>query len=436
MVSLDSASQSFYNLLLILSQSILTENVYDALSQNSLRLVPIQRMKSTSPGSFEHYTEQVPYLGDIIDVSLKDRYQRKDEVLENVTNCLKDKYLISNDITGQFSSDKVIKAFLNKLYFQIYPSFKWQSEVFQIIYDQLEFELAAEEINCLLIVPLENFSLEGMDEVIIDDRISIRRIDQTYKEKHASGIFVNLWDKYNLFNIEFGIFIPFSRGINNYVSFPNDIDDKSDKVLLALRLTCSGKTQIFHKSWNVKEDSVLHHDMGVTESSNKVKLLSSEDRLILKSEDVQKLKTNFSYIINLEKSHPQEWFKLGVTLFSESYNHLVKEREMLDLIRALEIVFANSGSEISYKTSIRSSCFVGRDNEQRTEIYKNIRTLYNCRNDYVHKNKKMSLPDLKLLPAANRYLTNSLNKILANELYLLQWSSRFQVQLDNLILNK
>ncbi len=62
-----------------------------------------------------------------------------------------------------------------------------------------------------------------------------------------------------------------------------------------------------------------------------------------------------------------------------------KEEKLIDLVISLEALFSGESQELSYSIAHRAASLLGKDREQRGQIFHDIREIYNERSQIVHR---------------------------------------------------
>lgn len=70
--------------------------------------------------------------------------------------------------------------------------------------------------------------------------------------------------------------------------------------------------------------------------------------------------------------------------YSGSINH--QPEGLVDLITSLEALLSNSNDEISHKLASRSATLISRNEDERLQLFKDIKKFYGTRSNYVHGN--------------------------------------------------
>lgn len=419
----------------LLAQNILKNYLIPALNGGQVEFVAMNKQKIISKEKLEGEIEYIPLWQAIIHNCFSIYESNQDNSFKETMLLLEEQPLIKAFPNGPYSAKQVLIGFLNKLYLKLRPSLKWEESIFDELSQKFINEISSTEVEYLLIAPLENFELRDCEEIIVSDSIKIKKLDAIYKEKHLNSFGTGLpnWD---IVLSDFAIQISFRKSLTTQDNSQLEAYKACDQLLLAIRLFSPHFTQIIHKSCLTKEESIIHFGLGTSESGEKAKVYDHEMKFILCKNDELNLCDYFSQVRDIDTQLQQEWFQLALSLFSESYNHTKSERRMFDVIRALEIVFGGDGTEISYKTSLRPACFIGQTPDERKEIFKSIKKMYRCRNDYVHKNTSLDHQSVKLLFQVHRYLAQSLLKIIKEKLFLLKWDDKMPPRLDEYILDK
>ena len=95
--------------------------------------------------------------------------------------------------------------------------------------------------------------------------------------------------------------------------------------------------------------------------------------------------------------------------------------KLIDYMIAFESLYLKDNKELSYKLSIRVACFLGKDKNEKEQIFKEIKKAYNIRSKMVHgrtfnidspiKFKKRELSFEEFLVIVECHLRNSIYKL-------------------------
>ena len=89
----------------------------------------------------------------------------------------------------------------------------------------------------------------------------------------------------------------------------------------------------------------------------------------------------------LQNSQHEKKFSIPISRLGNSLRRrgsLVKEDELIDAAIALEALYEVEGAELTNKLSTRAAWFLGKNVDQRMEIHKEVKDIYNARSRVVH----------------------------------------------------
>jgi len=106
--------------------------------------------------------------------------------------------------------------------------------------------------------------------------------------------------------------------------------------------------------------------------------------------------------------------KIDVALrrFHSSYHGRFEDR-IIDQMIAFESLYLGHDSELKYRLALRVAFLLGKDNEEREDIFSNMRKAYDLRSDIVHGNRQVEISELSsIVPKTEDYLRWSIRRFL------------------------
>lgn len=107
----------------------------------------------------------------------------------------------------------------------------------------------------------------------------------------------------------------------------------------------------------------------------------------------------------------RDYIQLAFDNFESSYEIHVRNVAFLSLMNGLEALFNPGRGEIRYRISRNCAVLLGKDKQEATEIYRNVKELYGLRSSIVHSFKKISVEEEKLIELRG-YLRESIKRLL------------------------
>ncbi|MCH7619368.1 MAG: hypothetical protein IH880_06320 [Candidatus Marinimicrobia bacterium] len=203
----------------------------------------------------------------------------------------------------------------------------------------------------------------------------------------------------------------------------DDIDDNVRNIakMLLVLFRIVRLSRLFEYAQLTYTDGNGNRIISGIEYSFKSEVYAAEHELqteyIYTDEDIEKTRKIFdNFYIHLVDGQVKEGRIQSSLLFlkiaSETYYISVR---LVNMSIALESIFSTSRHELKYRISQRVAFFLGNNSPNRTEIYKNMKTIYDLRSDVVHGGvlKKDKIEKLnEYLPLLEEYLKLSIIKIL------------------------
>ena len=214
--------------------------------------------------------------------------------------------------------------------------------------------------------------------------------------------------------------------VARYVSPNIDNDDMDDNVrnvakMLLVLLRIVKLSRIIEYAQLIYAEGVRDRILSKLAYSSKSEVFTAEHELqpeyIYTENDIKKtIKIFNNFYLHLVDGQVKEgriqssllFFKIG----SETYNVNVR---LVNMSIALESIFSTSSHELQYRISQRVAFFLGNNSANRTEVYNNMKTIYNLRSSIVHGaviKKKIIKKLIEYIPLLEEYLKLSIIKIL------------------------
>ncbi|MCK4459533.1 MAG: hypothetical protein KAU52_07410 [Methanosarcinales archaeon] len=310
------------------------------------------------------------------------------------------KYLKQDESLIKKYDEQTIKKFISVLLRKIVnktESFEYNSNVFSEVYSEFESEIHAEKWTVRIIAPLINFEMddtatidvEGMKLAFknyeIDFSFKIRKIPQNEiaeflggKVKIISNICIDCY---------YWVEKDSERAPEPTSAFSPEFNDLPHailrRILTMLRLFKEGDVEL--ENYYIKPISFLPRGLqyrfvpNVLRSVYQYKLSNSgRDDFI---DFVGKIENVLSEALRKEGSDFLD--------FALRYYNFAKEREtnedkLIDYMIVFEALYLTDKAELAYRISNRVATLLGEDEQNRQEIFSNIKDSYNLRSVLVH----------------------------------------------------
>jgi hypothetical protein len=253
---------------------------------------------------------------------------------------------------------------------------KFSDDSFEDLYKELIEYIYSPKIAYTVVVPLQNFELTGADEVMIEG-LKLRKLKEEEIKvllglsggKMLGTSFLHTGFLENIYCIEKVAEIPKGSSIN-MTTLINDIED----FITTLRLFKPGKIGFnallyYPETW--KESYVA------TELFN-IPIYTSYPKYILTEPEVNELRKLWSWYKKVRGALPKN-VKLSLRWFNKSYTEREEMDRLLDLVIAFEALF-----QASDRYDLYTARFIGRDKDERKQIYKDMNELRRMRGSIAH----------------------------------------------------
>jgi len=237
------------------------------------------------------------------------------------------------------------------------------------------------------IIPLYNFEFDG-EKILFDSSISIRKCEIEEIEEIKSIVKDARDFSFVIEQIKDNIYI---------------------HVVNSLRILKFGffrTPYVLHKNINL-----VHQDFGT--------LTTGYDNYPykLKESEIKELGYIYNQIKENKKKLMQKYPSLNsaIWLFTYSVRECNHNFRLINLFNALEALFLKGGelSELSYRLSLRTAHFIGKDRKDREKIFKLIKDGYSLRSKIVHGlRKKIETKDIDFTFEVENCIRECLKKYL------------------------
>lgn len=195
--------------------------------------------------------------------------------------------------------------------------------------------------------------------------------------------------------------------------------------LYALRIGYPIRIVRFHHVMDLSKDSLGN---AISRTREREKLLKSikglitlalpmeirEQKIIRRAlKETLKLTSQDLQSIDLS-SKPNQYLRTALDYLQYSKVASQKEEKLIDLVIALEVIFSEGSHELSYRMAHRAASLLGESDQQKAELFKVVREIYNERSKIVHTGSSAYASDetLKHISRASIIVEESLEKFL------------------------
>jgi|GEM_PF-864555 len=322
----------------------------------------------------------------------------------------------------KFLGYNILGGFLMR-YVEAVGGFNYDENIFNDLYRELEEYIYTEGREIIVVAPLLNFELKGIEKIDLGDFIIRKISEDEFKmllgknalgEIHPlypyGGIFKTIWC------IELKVKCPSKRR-------SEDLTPYIEKVITTLRLFKKGS---IHYSAILDYPKVWKNHWGVS-SHGGGEIYGP--RYELTDKDIESLKAFWNKFKSLNtQNYP--FLDVSIRRFNFSYERRLPEDKLIDYITAFEALYLKGvEKELSYRLALRCACFLGKDGEERRKIFEILKSAYDARSKIVHgepiesKSFKKLLNKLNLnLPELSMQVEEYLRESIKTFLHFLQKS--------------
>ncbi len=171
------------------------------------------------------------------------------------------------------------------------------------------------------------------------------------------------------------------------VKFPNEdaVDSFQTLFCQALSLVCDSPVEIFIAFYSLEEDKSFDPPRGSSIMSNQSNPLGTP--IEVKEADIEKAKCLYERLVDLD-SNDREKLQIPIDRWAVSKTNKNWTDKIIDLGIAFEALYVpDGGGDLTYKFSIRAARHLGKDKEDRKELLKKFKQIYDCRSSAVHSGK-------------------------------------------------
>jgi len=330
----------------------------------------------------------------------------------------------------------------------------WNAEVFDRVYSRIEEFLCQDSYVSHFVSPLYSFSCHSGTSVELETGVYIRKTDNFLSSilRNQPSTIQHPLDTES-WVVDVAIKQPKSAERDSEGSYATRAGMKLRIILQSLRLLHRGKVFVGPLCFlTFPEFGSFKRNVGVILETDLTTLPSAHFGYFtlgsyeLTESEVEELKTIYGLVSKGTSRYPDS-FALALSRFNDYFGRVNELDGLLDLVIALEALFAGESQEIGYSLALRCSYFLEPDAEKRKAIFTRLRDIYDIRSYIVHgraglprKWRKLHGQDYDIAIAsvvddAEGYVRQAIRKIIADKhldkFQNLVWWRRF---LDELVL--
>ena len=333
----------------------------------------------------------------------------------------------------------------------------WDANAFDRVYSRLEGFLYQDHYASHFVSLLDSFSCDSSASVELETGVCIRKPDN-----FLSNILRN--QELNIFNIGYSLVVA-DWVVDIVIEQPKSVERESEDsyatkaiqelrtVLQSLRLLHQGRVfvgPLYHLVY--PEFAGFRHnisallDTGLTPLPLTRLSYSRSAGYQLGEQELEELKTIYKLVAKATSYYPDS-FILALGRFHDYFGRTSDIDGLLDLVIALEALFAGGNQEIGYSLALRCSYFLEPDIEKQKALFGRLRDIYDIRNSIVHGRPRLpkkwrklrgeayDLAFLSIVSDAEEYVRQAIRKIIVDK-YVdkFQNSIRWRKFLDDLVL--
>lgn len=330
----------------------------------------------------------------------------------------------------------------------------WNAEAFDRLFFRLEEFLYQDSYASHFISPLKPFSCDSSIPVELETGVCIRKPDN-FLASILRNQELNIGYSPDAADWAVDIVIEQSKSVEREAgdSYATRASKKLRMVLQSLRLLHHGKVFVGPLYYLIyPEFAGFRHNIGALLDTGLTTLPLTHLTYLtlagyqLDERELGELKTIYRLVAK-ETSYYPDSFALALSRFHDYFGRMNELDGLLDLVIALEALFAAGSQEIGYSLALRCSYFLEPDVEKRRDMFRRLRDIYNLRSSIVHgrpgppkKWRKLRGEDYEVALAlivadAEEYVRQAIRKVIVDRhLDKLKVLTHWDKFLDNLIL--
>ncbi len=329
----------------------------------------------------------------------------------------------------------------------------WKAKAFDHVYSRLEEFLYQDTYAGHFVSPLGPFSCDSSASIKLETGVYIRRPNK-FLSNILSDSELNIGYSPGIRDWVVDIIIEQPKSVQREFgdSYTTAASKKLSMALQSLRLLHQGKVfvgPLYHliypqfAGFKRNIGALLDTDLTTLPLTPSYFVLSGYQ---LRESEIKELKIIYRSMAK-GASHYPDFFELALNRFNDYYGRKSELDELLDLVIALEALFARGRQKIRASLALRCSYFLEPDIERRKALLKRLRDIYDIRSCIVHgraglpkKWRKLKGEDYEVALAsivddAAGYVRQAIRKIIADKhLDNLQNLSDWRKFLDQLVL--
>jgi len=271
----------------------------------------------------------------------------------------------------------------------------WNAGAFDRVYCKIEEFLYQDPYESHFLSPLLSFSCDSTAPVELEADVYIREPDERLLYILRNQQMVVYSSSLDNWVVDIVIKQPKPVERQSPDSYANKASGKVRTVLQSLRLLHKGKVFVGPLCYLIyPEFAGVKRNMGALHDTDMAPLPLTHPSYFridyqLGEQEVEELKTIYR-LMTKESSHYPTHFELALSRFNDYFRRTSEQDGLLDLVIALEALFAGVNQEIGYRLAIRGSYFLEEaDIKERSDTFDKLRCIYDIRSSIVHGNPKL-----------------------------------------------
>lgn len=267
----------------------------------------------------------------------------------------------------------------------------WSAEAFDRVFSKLEEFLYQDPYACHFVSPLKPFSCDSSVSVELERGVCIGKPDN-FLANILRNQELNIGYSPEAADWVVDIVIEQPKSVEREVgdSYATRASKKLRMVLQSLRLLHQGKVFVGPLYYLIyPEFAGFRRNIGALLDTGLTTLPLTHLTYLtlagyqLYERELEELKTIYRLVAK-ETSHYSDSLALALSRFHDYFGRMDELDGLLDLVIALEALFAMGSQEIGYSLALRCSYFLEPDGEKRKNLFSRLRDIYDIRSSVVH----------------------------------------------------
>ncbi len=331
----------------------------------------------------------------------------------------------------------------------------WNAEAFDRVFSRLEDFLYQDSYISHFVSPLKPFSCDSSASVELETGVCIRKPDN-FLSNILRNQELNIGYSPGMADWVVDVVIKQPKSVEREPgdTYATQASKKLRMVLQSLRLLHQGKVFVGPLYYLIyPEFAGFRHNIGALMDTG-LTTLPLVTHLVyftlapyqLAERELEELKTIYRLVAKEISQYPDS-FSLVLSRFHDYFSRTSELDGLLDLVIALEALFAGGSQEIGYSLALRCSYFLEPDIEKRKASFSRLRDIYYLRSSVVHgrpgppkKWRKLRGEDydialVSIVADAEEYVRQAIRKVIVDKhLDKFQNLKHWSKFLDDLIL--